>query len=157
MSDRIAVLSEGQVQQVGRPDDIYERPRNRFVADFIGETNFIGARLLQLENGQAVYQGPGGKPFRAAAREGVIAGQEVCLSIRPERLHLVEPAQNGAIPCRIDNQVYLGTDLHYHVSLADGSRLTVRTPNRGGQGQRFRPGESAALLLDPDSASVLLD
>ena len=157
MSDRIAVLSEGQVQQVGRPDDIYERPRNRFVADFIGETNFIGARLLQLENGQAVYQGPGGKPFRAAAREGVIAGQEVCLSIRPERLHLVEPAQNGAIPCRIDNQVYLGTDLHYHVSLADGSRLTVRTPNRAGQGQRFRAGEAAALLLDPDSASVLLD
>ncbi len=70
MSDRIAVLSEGQVQQVGPPEEIYERPGNRFVADFIGETNFIEAELLQRDGPLALYRGPGGEAFEAAARDG---------------------------------------------------------------------------------------
>ncbi|MGV8429286.1 spermidine/putrescine ABC transporter ATP-binding protein, partial [Pseudomonas aeruginosa] len=65
MSDRIAVLSEGQVQQVGPPEEIYERPGNRFVADFIGETNFIEAELLQRDGPLALYRGPGGEAFEA--------------------------------------------------------------------------------------------
>lgn len=135
MSDRIAVLSEGQVQQVGPPEEIYERPGNRFVADFIGETNFIEAELLQ--------------------RDGLAAGARVCLSIRPERLDLLAANTGGGLPCTVESQVYLGTDLQYRVRLADGSLLTVRTPN--GTARRFATGEAACLAVAKDSASVLLD
>lgn len=157
MSDRIAVLANGQVQQVGSPDDIYERPRNRFVADFIGETNFIEATVSHVGNGHALYKGPGGEPLQAQMPEGAGVGTRVNLSIRPERLQLTELPYHGAIQCTVENQIYLGTDLQYQVQLNDGSRLTVRSPNNAGQRQRFPAGCRAGLLLDKDSASVLLD
>ncbi|EKY4113345.1 ABC transporter ATP-binding protein [Pseudomonas aeruginosa] len=155
MSDRIAVLSEGQVQQVGPPEEIYERPGNRFVADFIGETNFIEAELLQRDGPLALYRGPGGEAFEAAARDDLAAGARVCLSIRPERLDLLAANTGGGLPCTVESQVYLGTDLQYRVRLADGSLLTVRTPN--GTARRFATGEAACLAVAKDSASVLLD
>lgn len=157
MSDRIAVLSEGEVQQVGRPEDIYERPRNRFVADFIGETNFIEGTVTRVENGQAWFAGPAGHPLPAQPCSDVQLGANVALSVRPERLHLVSGDTDGALPCRIEAQIYLGTDLQYQVSLSDGSRLTVRTPNSVDRSLRFAVGTQAGLLFDSGSASVLHD
>nr|WP_315438150.1 ABC transporter ATP-binding protein [uncultured Pseudomonas sp.] len=157
MSDRIAVLSEGEVQQVGRPEDIYERPRNRFVADFIGETNFIQGTVTKIEDGMAWFAGPAGHPLPAQACSDVAIGASVTLSVRPERLHLVPAATEAALPCRIEAQIYLGTDLQYQVSLGDGSRLTVRTPNCVDQSLRFAVGSQAGLLFDRGSASVLHD
>ena len=157
MSDRIAVLANGEVQQVGRPTDIYEQPRNRFVADFIGETNFLPAQVAELAGEQALFRIPGGQTLRAAGREGLREGAEVTLSIRPERLRLVGADTPDATPCTLAEQVYLGTDLQYQVQLADGTRLRVRTPNSAGQSQRFAAGERLGLQFDRDSASVLLD
>ncbi|AVR65639.1 MULTISPECIES: ABC transporter ATP-binding protein [Pseudomonas aeruginosa group] len=155
MSDRIAVLSEGQVQQVGPPEEIYERPGNRFVADFIGETNFIEAELLRRDGSLALYRGPGGESFEAAARDDLAPGARVSLSIRPERLGLRDAGTGDGLPCTVQSQVYLGTDLQYRVRLADGSLLTVRAPNA--TGRRFAAGEAARLAVARDSASVLLD
>jgi spermidine/putrescine transport system ATP-binding protein len=157
MSDRIAVLSEGEVQQVGRPEDIYERPRNRFVADFIGETNFIEGTVTRVDGGQAWFAGPAGHPLPAQPCSEVQVGANVTLSVRPERLHLVPAVTEAALPCRIEAQIYLGTDLQYQVSLSDGSRLTVRTPNCVDQSLRFAVGSQAGLLFDRGSASVLHD
>ncbi|EQM70366.1 ABC transporter ATP-binding protein [Pseudomonas tohonis] len=157
LSDRIAVFSEGQVQQVGTPQEIYERPRNRFVADFIGETNFLDAQVLSLDGTRALCQGPGGQPFQAESVDGVLPGSRVSLSIRPERVHLGGVDTAGALPCRVEAQVYLGTDLQYRVSLDDGTRLTVRMPNSLERHHRFGVGERAALQFENGSASVLLD
>lgn len=157
MSDRIAVLSEGEVQQVGRPEDIYERPRNRFVADFIGETNFIESTVTRVEADLAWFAGPAGHPLPAQPCSDVRVGATVTLSVRPERLHLVPVGTEGALPCRVDAQIYLGTDLQYQVSLSDGSRLTVRTPNSVDHNLRFAVGSQAGLLFDRGSASVLHD
>ncbi|SNR83189.1 ABC transporter ATP-binding protein [Pseudomonas segetis] len=157
MSDRIAVLAEGQVQQVGRPSDIYEQPNNRFVADFIGETNFLPAQVETLADDHALLRITGGQLMRAAGREGLHQGAQVTLSIRPERLQLVAPDSPETTPCTLVEQIYLGTDLQYQVSLADGSHLRVRTPNRAGQNQSFVPGQRLGLQFDRESASVLLD
>jgi spermidine/putrescine transport system ATP-binding protein len=81
----------------------------------------------------------------------------VTLSVRPERLHLVPADTEAALPCRIEAQIYLGTDLQYQVSLSDGARLTVRTPNSVDQSLRFVVGSQAGLLFDQGSASVLHD
>ncbi|WP_416426904.1 ABC transporter ATP-binding protein [Pseudomonas sp. App30] len=155
MSDRIAVLSEGEVQQVGRPDEIYERPRNRFVADFIGETNLIPAVVSRIDGASALYQTPGGAAVTAPVHEGLRVGASVNLSIRPERLQLIELPRQGAMDCTVEQQIYLGTDLQYQVRLTGGQRLTVRVPNSGGQ--RFALGGRAGLLLENNSASVLVD
>lgn len=157
MSDRIAVLSEGEVQQVGRPEDIYERPRNRFVADFIGETNFIEATVTAVEAGMAWLSGPADQPLGAHPCTDVSVGDGLTLSVRPERLRLVHATTEHALPCRIDAQIYLGTDLQYRVSLRDGSLLTVRTPNSVEPDQRYAVGSQAGLLFDHGSASVLHD
>src|SRR5690606_29790231 len=109
MSDRIAVLSEGEVQQVGRPDDIYEHPRNRFVADFIGETNFLPARVENFDGDRAYYRIGGEQLIEAGSREGLKVGAEVTLSIRPERLQLVAEDTSSAAPCTVIQQIYLGT------------------------------------------------
>jgi spermidine/putrescine transport system ATP-binding protein len=157
MSDRIAVLSEGEVQQVGRPDEIYEHPRNRFVADFIGETNFLPGRVESIAGEQAQFRIPGGQLIDAGICEGLKAGSEVTLSIRPERLQLVSEDTPAATPCSVAAQIYLGTDLQYQVTLSDGSKLTVRAPNSAGQRQRLVAGQRAGLLFEKGSASVLLD
>ncbi|MCO7612480.1 ABC transporter ATP-binding protein [Pseudomonas chlororaphis] len=157
LSDRIAVLSEGEVQQVGRPEEIYEQPRNRFVADFIGETNFIQARVSRIEAGLAWFSGPAGEALPAQPCNTVKVGQQVTLSVRPERLHLRSDAVEGALACRIEAQIYLGTDLQYQVSLGDGMRLTVRAPNSLEHHPRLSVGSHAGLVFERGSASVLLD
>ncbi|KAF1052468.1 MAG: Spermidine/putrescine import ATP-binding protein PotA [Stenotrophomonas maltophilia] len=157
MSDRIAVLANGEVQQVGRPEEIYEQPCNRFVADFIGETNFLPATLEQRDGALGRYRIAGGRELLAGLREPLQVGAAVTLSIRPERLQLVAPDTAEATPCTVLTQVYLGTDLQYQVQLADGTRLSIRAPNSAGQRQRLVAGQAAGLLFDAGSASVLLD
>ena len=110
-----------------------------------------------MENGQAWFAGPAGHPLPAQPCSDVQVGANVTLSVRPERLHLVPAATENALPCRIEAQIYLGTDLQYQVSLSDGSRLTVRTPNCVDQSLRFAVGSQAGLLFDRGSASVLHD
>jgi len=156
MSDRIAVLASGQVQQVGTPLEIYEKPANRFVADFIGETNFLPARALQIEQNQAFCQITGGQLLRCESRQGVSPGQNVTLSIRPERLQLsTEPAEQGT-PCTLREASYLGTDWQYQVELADGNPLRIRMSNQA-TSRPFAIGERLSLQFAPGCASLLLD
>ena len=157
MSDRIAVLAQGEVQQVGGPDDIYERPRNRFVADFIGETNFLPARLEALDGQVARFRLPGGTVLQTPACNGLAIGAEASLSVRPERLHLLADATPDSLPCQVLARVYLGTDLQYRVALDDGTPLTVRLPNNAIQGRQPEVGARAGLRVEPGSACVLLD
>jgi spermidine/putrescine transport system ATP-binding protein len=90
MSDRIAVFSKGKVLQIGTPLEIYERPTSRFVADFIGETNFLTGRVTQVDGEFAQITTNGGATFRGRAMPGVRAGIEATLSVRPEKVQLVE-------------------------------------------------------------------
>jgi len=156
MSDRIAVLASGQVQQVGTPVEIYEKPANRFVADFIGETNFLPATVQQLEQGQTLCQIAGGQTLSCEAREGVKAGETMTLSIRPERLHLAATSAENGTACQLVEASYLGTDWQYQVELTDGSRLRIRTPNQAGLG-KFTLGQRLYLQFETGCASLLLD
>jgi len=156
MSDRIAVLASGQVQQVGTPVEIYEQPANRFVADFIGETNFLPATVTDLSQGQALCQIAGGKTLPCAIREGISQGAAVTLSIRPERLQISSIASEQSTPCTLCEASYLGTDWQYQVELEGGSRLRIRTPNQAGLGG-FASGERLYLHFAPHCASLLLD
>jgi len=129
MGDRIAVFNHGRVEQIGTPEEIYEKPVSRFVADFIGETNFVTTPARRT--GTGVTEGlevtlPGGDPITlpkvVPAPDGTVT-----LAIRPERLSL-SPGGARLAKGRIVKLVYMGTDLRCTVALADGAELAVRVP-----------------------------
>jgi spermidine/putrescine transport system ATP-binding protein len=156
MSDRIAVMSDGQVQQVGTARQIYEAPRNRFVADFIGETNLIDVRVTGIEGARAICEGPGGVRLAATPAGDPRTGAAGHVSIRPEQLSLAPPG-GGVFEGVVERLIYLGTDTQHLVRLADGARMIVRTQNADEAATAFAPGEPVALKVREGAARLLVD
>ena len=162
MSDRIAVMNEGVVHQVDEPENIYERPADRFVADFIGETNFIPARVVQLGPLVVVEIAGGVRVPAAWAEEGLAEGDEALLSIRPEKINLYEehelsePSPTTArVEGRIQQMVYVGTDTRHTVRLADGAELVARLQNIHIDEEPWTIGEKTFVEWDAAHARVL--
>ncbi len=154
MSDRIAVMDRGRVQQVGTPEDIYLRPANRFVADFIGDTNFVEAEVRAVADGRAALLLAGGLPATAPAVRGIAPGQRVTVSIRPENVLVSAPAE-GQATARVVESTYLGPESYVMLELPGGTRLKWRRSNRAGEPARAGPGEEVGLSLAPDAVAVL--
>ena len=154
MSDRIAVMSDGRVQQTGTPREIYEAPLNRFVAGFIGETNLIEVEVLEMRGGRATVRLPGGQDLTCPAAPGARLGAGH-VSLRPERVSLCPPG-SGDIRAQVENQVYLGTDIQLLTRLPDGEPMVVRVQNSDADNL---PGLGAAvgLKLEADAARLLAD
>jgi spermidine/putrescine transport system ATP-binding protein len=154
MSDRIAVLSAGRILQVGTPRDIYDRPAERFVADFIGETNFLSADIVGATNGLARVRLASGTELGASLPDGFAPNGKVTVVVRPEHARLVK--QGGAISGTLENVVYFGTDTHYYVRPDEGDTFIVRQQNtRDGVG--FATGERIGIAIGDDVAQVLRD
>jgi spermidine/putrescine transport system ATP-binding protein len=151
MSDRIAVMSAGRVQQVGSPRDIYEAPVNRFVADFIGETNLIEVDVERVSQGQATVMLPGGQ--RLTCPSATDATGRHALSIRPERVTL---SDHGDLSAVVERVVYLGTDLQLILRLEGGAAFTVRVQNAA-RVQVPLPGARVGLHLEEGAARLLAD
>jgi spermidine/putrescine transport system ATP-binding protein len=158
MSDRIAVMRSGHVLQVGSPRDVYEHPRHRFVAQFIGETNLVGGRVVGEADGAALVDLDGG--MRVALRaDGVGAGRPVTLAVRPERLRLAAGGGDGdgGWPGTVGEAVYSGTDTAYHVALDGGPTFVVREQNRAAGTATAAVGERVSVVVEPDAWQVLED
>lgn len=161
MSDRIAVMSAGAIQQVGTPGEIYETPANRFIADFIGETNLLNAVVLELDGNNARVQLSTGDVVSALLSQSVTEGVEGVVSLRPERLRLVAldqlPEGMESVSGVLGDAVYLGTDRQYSVALSDGSSLIVRAQNSLGDTTTPGKGERVSLGLSTGSARFLVN
>ncbi len=120
MSDRIGVMREGRLLQIGSPREIYNRPVNRFVADFIGETNVLRGRA----EGAGVRLASGELLTLTAA--GLTEGSEVTLAVRPEQVRISPAGAAGRIGATLTNTVYFGTDTHCHLRLGDGTEIVAR-------------------------------
>jgi spermidine/putrescine transport system ATP-binding protein len=149
MSDRIGVMSAGKLQQVGTAKDIYTRPVNRFVASFIGDTNFLTATTeaggARLATGDLVEVA------------GTAPGQRVTVAIRPEQVRLVPADEAGAIAATITNLVYFGTDTHCHLALKDGTNVVARLQNPSTGDAGLAIGQSQGLRFAPGAAQVVED
>jgi spermidine/putrescine transport system ATP-binding protein len=156
MSDRIAVMSDGEVQQVGEAEDIYERPINRFVADFIGETNFLDVTVEGVVGDRVTCRMADGSAIECDAVGNPQPGAAAHVSVRPEKMTLEAAGDDGA-PCRVERLVYLGTDTQYKVALTDGAEVTVRVQNAHETSISFRPGDAATLRFDTGAAKLLVD
>jgi spermidine/putrescine transport system ATP-binding protein len=156
MSDRIAVMSQGKILQIGTPTEIYERPTIRFVADFIGETNLIEVGVGPRTNGQVAVKLPGGREIAVALPPDVTLGDKGTVAIRPERTSLTKTADRQ-LAGKIENIVYFGTDTSYFVTLTDGRPFHVRVQNREGARMSYGKGEEVGILFAIDAAQLLRD
>jgi len=127
LSDRIVVMSNGRIEQIGAPREIYERPANPFVADFIGNSNLIDAVVIAGDRQTTVVRSDPGLTLHAAPTAAA-AGDRVVAMIRPEHVRLAAgqaPAGENAFAARIVEATYLGQDLHLRLRLGDGQTLTA--------------------------------
>ncbi len=157
MSDRIAVMSEGHVLQVGSPHDIYERPANRFVAGFIGETNTLTAEVMSSTTDRISLRLGEGLELDAELPSGMTPKERVTLVVRPEHLRLSFGTTGSSLPGTVSNVVYLGTDTHYHVRLDSGDELVARVQNSSASDLQFGIGEAVAVAFEPSTVRVLRD
>lgn len=135
LSDRIAVMNEGRIEQVGSPSEIYEYPKTPFVADFIGDTNLFQGRVEKSDSHILQVTTEKGLKILVQAAEpwnGNLPGQ-VVVSVRPEKIQvsLDEPGLHAnCFEGRLKHTMYLGTHVHYVVELESGDRLTVLQPSK---------------------------
>ncbi|MFD1508013.1 ABC transporter ATP-binding protein [Lacimonas salitolerans] len=157
MSDRIAVMSSGELQQLGSAREIYESPRNMFVADFIGDTNLLSVTVDRVEGDKALCRMTGGHAMTCDAVPGVEPGAQVHASIRPERLYLTADTSSG-MAGQVRENIFVGTDISTVVDLPGDLSLTVRTSNsaRGAQGI-FEPGAHVAVHMEEGAGRLLID
>lgn len=157
MSDRITVMSAGEVQQIGTAHEIYEKPNNRFVADFIGETNLIDVTIEGSENGACICRLRGGTVLLAEPAGAFAAGHTGHVSIRPERISVTRANGSGAPEGTVEHIVYLGTDTQHLIRLDDGTYITARTQNARRAFLDLNRGDRAALKFDDGAARLLVD
>ena len=157
MSDRIAVMSRGRVLQVGTPQEIYDSPRVRFVADFIGEANFLDGKVVRNAAGQARLALPCGAAIDTILPEDMAPDGEVTAMIRPEHAEIVSDGGPCDLEGTLENVVYFGTDTHFHVRLKGGLPFVVRLQNGPSSATRLTPGTHVGVKIDEAAAKVLRD
>ena len=152
MSDRIAVMNAGRIEQVGAPAEIYERPATRFVAEFIGRMNLL-AGVVSAERHVRTRSG---LDLRVRVPDDIAPGANVHVAVRPERARLVrEQAQHAVVvPGTVRQVFYLGAAREFRLDLATGERGVVEAPNDG-SGARFEPGDAVFLVAAVDDCRVL--
>ncbi len=149
MSDRIAVLRDGHLEQVGSPEELYEEPKTLYVADFIGESNILQAELLKINGDRLDLQLPGGVPFTALKCFDSPKGPAVSVAIRPEKFRVVQPAEEVSREYNIfkgvvKEVIYFGESSKIRVEIAKGASVVVKQPNFD-PSQKVGIGESLTL------------
>ncbi|MEM1429876.1 MAG: ABC transporter ATP-binding protein [Pseudomonadota bacterium] len=159
LSDRICVMREGQIVQIGSPQDLYDRPQSRYVADFVGTSNFFEGRVTRRDAGEADLSTADGTMLRGRAATGLDVGDRGCLSIRPEQIRIGREGREGDHPVTVQNRIFLGEHTEYLVRHDRLGNIIVLAPRQAEHAARgFEPGErahiswgsAAALILKPD-------
>lgn len=159
MSDRIAVMQSGQILQVGGPREIYEQPTHRFVADFIGDSNFLIGDLVADPNGGRAISFGEGRVINFTQDVAADKSTDVTVSIRPERLDIVgaDSAVANQLAGTVRAVTYFGTDTTYRVDLDGQAPVTVRMQNGDGATAQFAQGDRVGIVVPSDAIRVLVD
>lgn len=159
MSDRIAVMREGRIEQVGTPAELYEEPVNSFVADFIGESNFLRGTVESIEaNGLITVRDSQGFTFRALVKEPLPIGQKILAAVRPEKFALTQEAVDGqknSYTGQITEVIYIGDSTKLKVMMGT-EEFTIKESNRIGFGT-YRVGEKVQVVWEPQHTKLLKD
>jgi putative spermidine/putrescine transport system ATP-binding protein len=152
MSDRIAVFNAGRIEQIDTPQGIYDTPRTRFVAQFIGETNLVEASIAGIADEEATVALGSETTIRVNSGRSAEAGQKVSLSLRPERIRLgTEPRGGNTLPMKIADCVYHGDHIRVQLVGRDIS-LVARCERLAGH---WTVGTPVVASFDPQDCTVL--
>ena len=163
MSDRIAVMRAGHIEQLGPPEELYERPRTAFVAGFLGVSNLLEGQVAGTEDGMVVVQLGDGTMLRAPA-EGVNGATSVRLGVRPEKLRVTAggvtdaaASDANAMEGTVLDASYIGVSTQYLVKTRDGHRMTVYAQNleTSGAGEALADGQQVRLSWKPQHTFVI--
>ncbi|WP_210492599.1 ABC transporter ATP-binding protein [Patulibacter sp. SYSU D01012] len=159
MSDRIAVMCDGRIEQLAAPEEIYDRPASEFVANFIGEMNMLRGQLRETANGHAVVDVPGGTVV--ARTDGTHAAGDVTVGIRPERIRLAGVGDDArganSVEATVITRMQLGSAIQIVADAGDGAELTALVPRAGtdADADHLAPGDRIRLAW-PETAPILL-
>jgi spermidine/putrescine transport system ATP-binding protein len=161
MSDRIAVMNHGAIEQLGVPEEIYERPRTTFVAGFIGVSNLMPGEVVSTGTGTAELRLDAGVTVRTGAA-GVSVGERAHAVVRPEKLQLrrangAAPDGRASVDGQVESSLYMGTATQVIVRLTDETRMTVLVPNTDEEARRQLPaaGDPARLTWSSDNIHMV--
>jgi ABC-type Fe3+/spermidine/putrescine transport system ATPase subunit len=156
LSDRIAVLDDGRVIQVGEPPELYWRPRNRIVAEALGPANLLPVRVVEVRDTGVVVESPGGSRAPIAAEGTWRQGAQGLLCTRPESVGLVEAAmgRGPGFPGTVALRVFEGTRHMYEVDIGGGAMLRVELPAIG-ESHIFRLGDAVRVEISSETAVLL--
>jgi spermidine/putrescine transport system ATP-binding protein len=161
MSDRIAVMNHGVIEQLGEPEEIYERPRTTFVAGFIGVSNLMPGEVVSTGTGTVELRLDAGVTVRTGAA-GVSVGERAHAVVRPEKLQLrrangAAPDGRASVDGQVESSLYLGTATQVIVRLKDDTRMTVLVPNTDEEARRQLPaaGDPARLTWSSDNIHMV--
>lgn len=156
MSDRIAVMNRGRILQVGSPQDIYVRPSERFVANFIGDTNFLKARTVGAKGGKVKLGLSCGGTLSADMPPAGLSVGEVTVVVRPENASVSE-LKGSDFAGVVENVVYFGTDTHLHLKLSDGTPFMIRQQNAAGATSPVKEGDRVGVAVALGTPRVIKD
>ena len=161
MSDRIAVMDKGVVLQIGSPVEIYERPNCRFVADFIGETNFMFGSFKSLSgNKVTVKLDKSEDELIGTGLADLFVGADVAISIRPEKIRLTDKPSSipNCFPSRVVNTAYIGSDTRVIVDIRDSTRMTIWEQNKVSTldpNAYYTAGQEIWVFIFPENTLIL--
>ncbi len=156
LADRIGVIREGRLEQVAEPRSLYEQPRTRFVADFLGQSNMFTGTVNRQQNGRVIFRTNSGLEIKANKPQNADLMGSITAIVRPERMHI------GAAPNKRDNQLqatiihinYLGTSLEYHLERKDGPPLIVFEQS-GLRSEALQVGQTVSVSWQPEHTLIL--
>jgi iron(III) transport system ATP-binding protein len=150
LSDQIAVMNHGRVQQYGTPFEVYARPANRMVADFMGLVNLVPGKVRERRGTGGTVEIAPELAVTVDTLDGFAAGDAVEVAIRPESVRLIAGAASGGTPATVSNHVFLGNISEYYATLPSGLTLRVQTHPL----QQLKVGEPCAVEVDASHCSV---
>jgi spermidine/putrescine transport system ATP-binding protein len=166
MSDRICIMREGQIIQSGSPRELYDEPLNRYVADFIGKSNFFDGQLVDVDGSSASVQSESGRVFVGSpisTAPKLARGDKACVAVRPEMISITAQTErnnsdNIVIHGQVMNRIFLGEQTEYLVATKDCGQVMVLSPRSvESSNQSFEPGDNVSMSWNPESARVIGD
>jgi spermidine/putrescine transport system ATP-binding protein len=146
MSDLVCVMNGGRIVQLGQPDEIYDRPADLFVADFVGKTNLFSGRVAERSGDSAAVALDNGARLDAVLRGALDVGDPVSVAIRPEAVSL-SPGQEGPLTGVVANRIFLGSAVEYAVAVSGIGTVLATADHRPGEERILGPGEAVTIRV----------
>lgn len=156
LSDRICVMRAGEIVQVGTPRELYDQPQSRYVADFVGTSNFFEGRITSLQGQTAMISLVDGETYEAIFFDTPDVGETACMSIRPEQIRMSSEGTPRSLEVTIQNRIFLGEHTEYLVQHAQLGNIAIMAPRQSdGNLDALQKGDTAWVHWSPDAALIL--